>query len=887
MSTPRAIVLACTAWLCACPPAHAQTPQKDGIGALLSRLEALIQGGRAAELDAVVAATFPAGDLDQFREYLFKPDTRRAVVAERDRAALPGALPGEGYRLVAELYTETPGRARIVTALMDVRRPSGGADDTWRIVGAQAVTTVDGLYRLRVNTGTQFAARNLAIAAEDLKVTLAEGSVFTVESEAGITGLVLFGRGVMHFSPAPQTERGQLRTFSGNETLQAQFETAFVRLNPQEYEERVTAAALQPVAVNPRDLRRAQEVLTRDGPKSYSLDLRDLSTEAWSLLPPVGDFLAEVRTRRYGGLTYVRTGTQAEDITLFDRDSRRTIALYPSSQRRAANGGLSFNEDDRRDYDVLDYDIEANITPETERLEGRVRMRIRTRSSEIGALTVRLADQLVIRNIASVEHGRLLYLRLRDQNSVIVNFPTTLRQGAELTLVVSYAGRITSQDIDEEGVQTGEARRDDVLVIPSEPNFLLSSRSYWYPQNPVTDYATGTLRVIVPEGYGCAASGLPRTGDEVTLRDLLTLTNGHSFVYTAREPIRYFALVISRFSRVAERTIDAGSATAEGARAVRIAVDANPRQQGNGRAIMDDLDSMMRFYAGVVGDVPYGSMTVAMVEHELPGGHSPAYMAVLNNPLPTSRYTWRSDPAAFSGFPEFFAAHELAHQWWGQAVGWRNYHEQWLSEGLAQYFAALYAQHARGERTFNAMLRQFRRWAIAESDEGPVSLGSRLGHIKNDRRVFRALVYNKGAAVLHMLRRLVGDEQFFNAIRRFYVEQKFRKAGTDDLRKAFEAETARPLERFFDRWIYGTEIPRLRYTTTSSPGSVAVRFEQTGSTLFDLPVTVTVEYTDGRLHDVVVPITDQQVQWKVATDGAVKQVLVNRDFAAVATFERF
>jgi aminopeptidase N len=185
------------------------------------------------------------------------------------------------------------------------------------------------------------------------------------------------------------------------------------------------------------------------------------------------------------------------------------------------------------------------------------------------------------------------------------------------------------------------------------------------------------------------------------------------------------------------------------------------------------------------------------------------------------------------------------------------------------------------------MLRQFRRWAIAESDEGPISLGSRLGHIKNDRRVFRALVYNKGAAVLHMLRRLVGDEQFFSGIRRFYVEQKFRKAGTDDLRSAFEAETGRPLGRFFDRWIYGTEIPRLRYTTTTAPGSVAVRFEQTGGTLFDLPVTVTVEYTDGRLEDVIVPITERQVQWKVATAGAVKQVLVNRDFAAVATFERF
>ena len=56
-----------------------------------------------------------------------------------------------------------------------------------------------------------------------------------------------------------------------------------------------------------------------------------------------------------------------------------------------------------------------------------------------------------------------------------------------------------------------------------------------------------------------------------------------------------------------------------------------------------------------------------------------------------------------------------------------------------------------------------------QSDQGPVYLGYRLGHIRNDSRVFRALVYNKGAAVLHMLRRLVGDDAFSRGMRRFYA----------------------------------------------------------------------------------------------------------------------
>src|SRR4029077_3777229 len=116
---------------------------------------------------------------------------------------------------------------------------------------------------------------------------------------------------------------------------------------------------------------------------------------------------------------------------------------------------------------------------------------------------------------------------------------------------------------------------------------------------------------------------------------------------------------------------------------------------------------------------------------------------------------------------------------------------------------------------------------MADSDEGPVYLGYRLGHVKGDTRVFRALVYNKGAAVLHMLRRLVGDDAFFRGLRRFYDEQRYQKAGTDDFATAMEAESAMALCRFFERWLYGSDLPHLRYTTRIGDREVTVRFEQT------------------------------------------------------------
>ena len=69
-----------------------------------------------------------------------------------------------------------------------------------------------------------------------------------------------------------------------------------------------------------------------------------------------------------------------------------------------------------------------------------------------------------------------------------------------------------------------------------------------------------------------------------------------------------------------------------------------------------------------------------------------------------------------------------------------------------------------------------------------------LGHIKGEGRVFRAIVYNKGAMVLHMLRRLVGDEAFFNGLREFYTTWRYKKAGTEDFRVAMEHASGRPLE---------------------------------------------------------------------------------------------
>ena len=879
------VLLLCAGQSSAQAPAQSSSGSSvppDGVAQLLHRLEALLQQNNRDDFPALLSTADITGEeAEQATDDLFSYETTRAVVQERDRTPLEGSLPGDGYHLILEILTETPARARVLTARFDVRRSHNGDADSWRIAGITRLTYVMGLYRLRLDSSTQYVAREFTVRAQDLVLTLHTGYVFQVVSGEGVTGLVLLGRGEMHFAPGPRTEKGQLRIFSGSETLNAAFGSAFVRMHPADFETRVDVSTLTAMPADARQARRAQDVFAAEAPKSFNIDLRDLSRDTWYILPQSGDLLAEVRTSKFGTLTYSRGGENAEDITLFDRSRKRAISLYASPATLAARGPI-YDEDALRTYDVIDYNIDTAVYPDRQFIDGHTHVTVRVQADATATLTMRLAEPLAVTSVISREFGRLLFFRVRNDDSLIINLPVSAQRGTVIALDIAYSGRVPSQELDRETVTVDGQQDEDVEPDPTirtEPNFLLSSRSAWYPQNVVTDYAKARLRVTVPEGYACVASGQFAPAD-VSLRDAATSSAGRAFVFNANDPVRYFALVVSRLTTVANTTIEAPGTYDH----VAITVQANPRQAGHGRDIAPVAADIMGFYGSLMGDMPYESLTVAMLEHDLPGGHSPAYFAIINNAPPFSRLYWGNDPSAFSGMPEFFIAHELAHQWWGQAVGWKNYHEQWISEGFAQYFSALYAQRAHGDASFFAMLRQFRRWSLSESDQGPIDLGYRLGLIQGQGRIFRAIIYNKGASVLHMLRRFVGDEAFFKGLRRFYSDNKFKKAGTDDFQHEMEMASGRSLDRFFERWIHGSEIPTLRYSTAVRQGEVLVQFDQDSRIVFDVPVTVTIQYADGRLQDVVVPVSDAHVEQRIPTSGVVRDVQINRDSAAIARF---
>jgi hypothetical protein len=881
-----------------------QTPPLDGILRLLLKIEQVMQAGTPEaymDLQSVVANR---GLAQEASRMLIEPDITRAVIRERDREPLEGTLPGDGHRLMVEVFTERGARARIVTWRLDIRRvPTDTNEDEWRIAGQQMLTSIDGLHRLALNPAKQYRARNLVVRSDDLEIRLEDGYVFVANIPEGPTAAVLVpvAGGTVRFRPAPETEREQVRIYAGSDTIDTRYEEVFLRFSPSDFRERFPAEALTEEAPDAATFRRADAIFRDDVGKTYGLDLADLSRDTWSLPPQSGDILAEIHTRRFQTLTYSKASNDAEDISLFDRRRRRNISVYPSAPRIAAGVGL-FEEDAKAPYEVRHYRVDVSFDPTRQWLDGRAMVRLKVKADAINNLTLRLADTLTVRSISSGDFGRLLALRVRGQNNIIVNLNGYVTRGTEISLVITYSGRIEPVSPDRETLSPqfpqDPTRDSDTAAFPGEPSLLYSTGTSWYPQSTVPGYTTATLHLTVPEPYHVVASGELAPGSPVVVPGRDRQPSGRLYAFEARQPVRYLACLISRFVRVNTRTVSlveplAGLATGGSSarpanpfpagsfnNELHLTVEANPRQTTRGRNTAPVAADVVAFYTLLMGDCPYPDLTLALIEKALPGGHSPAYLAILHQPLPSGSANWGSDPAAFQNYPEYFLAHEVAHQWWGQAVGWRSYHDQWISEGFAQYFAALYAGKSRGDALFYDLLRRMTRWAREQGQAGPVSLGYRLGHIQGDSRIFRAIVYNKSAVVLHMLRRMMGDEVFFRSVRRFYVGSRFRKAATEDVRAAFEKESGQALEAFFRGWIEGSGTPQVLVNWTRDAGAtppVAVlRVEQRGK-IFEFPVTATVEYANGTTEDVPLVIRERTAQFRLPLKGDVKNITLNRD----------
>lgn len=190
--------------------------------------------------------------------------------------------------------------------------------------------------------------------------------------------------------------------------------------------------------------------------------------------------------------------------------------------------------------------------------------------------------------------------------------------------------------------------------------------------------------------------------------------------------------------------------------------------------------------------------------------------------------------------------HEVAHQWFGNAVTESDWDDVWLSEGFATYFTLLFIEHQYGRDEFRRGLAASRERVLAFDKEQP---DYRVVHdnLADMSKVTTGQTYQKGAWVLHMLRGLIGDEAFWTGIRRYYQAHMNGHATTADFRAEMERASGRDLRVFFDQWLTRGGVVRLEgdWRHDASAGQVTVRLTQVDrARTFAMPIQVAV-YTAG------------------------------------------
>lgn len=208
------------------------------------------------------------------------------MLAERDRGPVSDLEFGLGYRLLIEAFVERGREAALSTIQLDVKRDAAAnqadASGGWRIAGHRGVSSLPGLYRLALDPDRQYDAVGLRLTAEEFDLAMDEGAAFVATTGAGPTVLVVVGDGRFRLRPEVPAERTQVRIFAGSDTLAAPFSAAFVRVNFASLASHLASGTLveRPGGVDRRAFERAAGISRADMPKSFILDLGDLSDTA-------------------------------------------------------------------------------------------------------------------------------------------------------------------------------------------------------------------------------------------------------------------------------------------------------------------------------------------------------------------------------------------------------------------------------------------------------------------------------------------------------------------------------------------------------------------------------------------------------------------------------
>ncbi len=651
------------------------------------------------------------------------------------------------------------------------------------------------LQQLSIDPAQTYRVRDLQLFRGDLKIYLTEGVLSFAKPLASRRVAVVFttahsegGDGEVLTFPPQRSERASLLRFSKSPNLDEHFNSAVFFFSDNTAEELRRQIEEKPIHLAadlaPELAQEANNILREN---SAAIEVRMVGALLDHHPRARGFFYGMIGGRDQGAFDVGYDPQKFEPVSI----GRVAAATIPGSEPRfqvwtsfRPRGAAPFLNDAGR---LRNYRVETVIHADLS-MSSVARFEYTTDDSGGPVVMLNLANRLHITS-ASIdgapaevfERKSIGAVETKGAGAFLLIAPSSLDPSTAHQIEVRYEGSVISQ--------TGIG------------GYFVDERNQWYPfLSPML--TTFDLVFHCPENLRLVATGEP-VSEEVKAG----VRTVHRKTPVA-EPLAGFNL--------GDYTV-----TSETHGPYLIDVYANRTMSSEPvHSIPADAASVLDYYSRRWMPLPIRSLAISPIEGYFGQGFpgliylsNTAYMREEDRP-PALR-----DPRRNSFFSELLLPHELAHQWWGNMVSQADYRAAWLLEAMANYSALQYLELSKGSAELDAALMSFRRDLNQEQDgkpvesAGPVDFGERLLD-SSGLNVWHAVVYEKGAWILHMLHRRLGDEGFQKLQMRMLERYATKPISNEDFRELAAGfvpadQPDRTLSLFFESWVYGTGLPRM------------------------------------------------------------------------------
>lgn len=424
-----------------------------------------------------------------------------------------------------------------------------------------------------------------------------------------------------------------------------------------------------------------------------------------------------------------------------------------------------FPEFGNNGIDVESYLLELDVSPPKKRIDATARMSI-VAEKKLDAFRLDLSGLKVT---AVLVNSRPAVFEQKN-DKLVVRPNAQIAKGERFNVAIAYEGTPQAiEDPTDPAYKLGWFRYGGGSYVVSEP---VGASSFYPANDEPTDKATFRFEITVPEGYMAVANGV--------LDKTKTVPGGTRFSWRMDHPMTtWLATVqINKYDVLKTRT----------ASGLPIRIYTTPGAPDGDAKRYAKAKAMIPFIESIAGPYPfeiYGSVTV-----DDPG----LYYALETQTISTF-------PSGAAG--QGLVAHELAHQWFGDAVTIRDWADIWIAEGYATYFEELWPNRNNTEAFDRAMRRLY---------DYAVSRGLGPAVVENGTQIFSDRVYVRGALALYALRLKVGEETF-NAVTRTFVDRfRYKNATTQDfILTAIQVsgDTSGDIRELLNDWLYRPGMPSL------------------------------------------------------------------------------